>query len=253
MKTVDDIYLYDGTFEGLMTIVYYVLETKTIPQNIIIEHDFNLNLFANYHLLETNENKANKLIKLIPLNTTKISLYIVYNVFLSNEENKELIILYYLINAFKYGKKINCLKLNCVLKALKISKMVRGEAHLLKGFIRFKELNNGILYSEIGPNGNVLQIVSNHFKKRLAQERWIIRDVNHHLVSFYENNKLTILEDKYFDFKNITTTNDETHIDKLWQCFFKTVAIKERTNKRCQMNHMPKRYWQYMNEMKGNL
>lgn len=254
MKKVEDIYFYDGSFDGLMTVIYYCLANKIIPLNILVRKELNLDLFSNYRDFETDASKASSLTKNIPKKISKVSLYITYNVYLSNNEKKEMVILYYLINGFKYGIKINNLvKLNCVIKAKKISKYVRNEAHKLSGFIRFKELDNGIFYSEIGPENNVLQIVSNHFKNRLSNENWIIRDVKHSLVSFYENNKITILKDIYFNFDLINKSNREKEIDGLWKKFFETIAIKERNNKRCQMNNMPKRYWQYMNEMEDKL
>ena len=38
-------------------------------------------------------------------------------------------------------------------------------------------------------------------------------------------------------------------MEELWKSFFKTVAIKERLNKKCQQNFMPKKYWKNILEM----
>ena len=67
--------------------------------------------------------------------------------------------------------------LKCVDASLKISKYVSNENHKLKGFLRFQELENHILYAEISPTNNVLELLSIHFKKRLKNEYWIIKDV----------------------------------------------------------------------------
>ena len=37
---------------------------------------------------------------------------------------------------------------------------------------------------------------------------------------------------------------NEQIYQNLWKMFFKTIAIKERKNARCQMQFMPKKYWQ---------
>jgi len=41
-----------------------------------------------------------------------------------------------------------------------------------------------------------------------------------------------------------STTSSEIAYQELWKLFFKTIAIRERTNSRCQMQFMPKKYWQ---------
>ena len=48
---------------------------------------------------------------------------------------------------------------------------------------------------------------------------------------------------------NLDLSNEEALFEDLWKTFFKTVAIKERTNLKCQMNHAPKKYWKNMLEM----
>ena len=45
----------------------------------------------------------------------------------------------------------------------------------------------------------------------------------------------------------------EENFEDLWKTFFDTIGIKERENKRCQTNNMPKKYWQYMIEMEDKL
>lgn len=40
-----------------------------------------------------------------------------------------------------------------------------------------------------------------------------------------------------------TLSDEEKKYEELWSTFFKTIAIKERTNKRLQMQYMPKKYW----------
>ena len=39
-------------------------------------------------------------------------------------------------------------------------------------------------------------------------------------------------------------TEEEQKYQQLWKLFFKTIAIQERKNARCQMQFMPKKYWQ---------
>ena len=50
-----------------------------------------------------------------------------------------------------------------------------------------------------------------------------------------------------------TTSSNEEMFDDLWKTFYKTIGIKERKNERCRQNFMPKKYWQYITEVKGEL
>ena len=36
--------------------------------------------------------------------------------------------------------------------------------------------------------------------------------------------------------------------EELWKVFFDAIAIEERRNEKCQMNHVPKWYRKHMNE-----
>ena len=45
-------------------------------------------------------------------------------------------------------------------------------------------------------------------------------------------------------------SDEEQKYQELWSSFFKTIAIKERTNQRLQMQYLPKKYWQDLVELK---
>ena len=42
---------------------------------------------------------------------------------------------------------------------------------------------------------------------------------------------------------------EELFYQELWKVFHKSIAIKERSNKNLQMQHMPKKYWKNIIEM----
>ena len=177
MKVLDKTYLYDGSIEGLFTIIYDVLKLKEMPRAITLESSYNPSLFDNIVHIKTDYDKSYQLFKLIPSKISDLAMYEVYNAFLSSDPTKELVIAYFLVNGFKYGKKIDSLRsLNCVFKLQKLSKYVRMEAHRLKGFLRFKEINNHILYATFAPENDILDILSKHFKARLKNECWMIED-----------------------------------------------------------------------------
>lgn len=245
MKT-SDIYIYDGTFLSLLNLINALLKRNIKPLDICGNENDAPTLLNNVITLELNPNFDIKEIKL-----SSSILKTIYYVYLSEEEHKELIIFYFLLNAQKYQDKIFLMRnLKCVTKVLKIAKYVSNENHKLKGFTRFKEINNHILYAEISPTNNILPLLSNHFANRLKNEYWIIKDIERNIYSIYDTKKYYIISGKNINLKDITIDDTEQEIENLWQSFFDTIGIEARKNIRCQMNFMPKKYWKYITEMR---
>lgn len=243
----DKVYLYDGSFINLLNLIIKLIDNKVKPLDIKDEFNYEYNLVDK--TFKMNIDNDGEVINLI---INKISYYafkMAYYVFLSDDMNKELIIYYFLLNGFIHGDKVIYLRnLKCVRSALKISRYVGRENHRLKGFVRFKDYNN-FLYAEIEPTNNVLCLLSEHFSKRLSSEHWIINDTKRKLMSVYQNNEFHIIEANNFNINDFELSNSENDYESLWKTFFSTIAIKERTNKRCQMNLMPKKYWKHILEM----
>lgn len=241
------IYLYDGTFSTLMDLITQLLAFKTKPLNICNQNNYLPSL-----LDETIELKLDNNFDISKIKVTKNILKTIYYVYLSTDEHKELIIYYFLLNGLKYQDKIFTIRnLKCVNSTLKIAKYVSNENHKLKGFLRFQELENHILYAEISPTNNVLELLSIHFMKRLKNEYWIIKDVGRNTYSFYDKQKYYIIADENINLKTLGAIEKEKEVENLWVTFFNTIGIKERKNNRCQMNFMPKKYWKYIIEMEG--
>ena len=172
----------------------------------------------------------------------------------SEEENKELILYYFFLNSLKYRRNIIYHRnLKCVSEVLRISSYVMHEAHKMKGFLRFKELEKNILYAEMEPTNDILFLISCHFTKRLKNEFWIIKDNRRKILSIYDKKHFIIVKDEEFQLSIIRESNNEKDIEALWKTFYKTISIKERKNDRCRRNFMPKKYWKYITEVKEEL
>lgn len=242
-----DIYIYNNDFISLLNLIDILIKNNIRPGNIKNEY-YTPTLLDNIINLEIKNNfqVVDKYIKFVDKNIIKQ----LYYVFLSTDDNKELIIYYFLLNSLKYKNKIIYIRnLKCVDKVLKISHYVSREAHKLKGFTRFKELENKVLYAEINPENNVIEILSSHFKNRLKNELWIIKDINRKILSVYDKNEFYIVDESEFKLLDFTLSDNEESIQNMWKSFYNTIGIKERKNDRCRMNFMPKKYWKYILEM----
>lgn len=248
---MNNVYLYNGEFLYLLNLIKYLCDNKIKPYNIK-DDSFSPNLFDN--IINLNIDVDENIIKFIINDIGENNFKIIFYTFLSNDINKELIIYYFYLNALKYKKNIIYMRnLKCVNESLKISKYVQHEAHKYKGFVRFKELKNNILYAEIEPTNDILYIISKHFELRLKKEYWIIKDIKRNKLSVYDKHNFFIINGDNFKLFNNTLSEKELNIETLWKEFYKTIGIETRRNDRCRMNFMPKKYWKYIIEMSDEI
>lgn len=242
-KLINKTYLYDGTFDGFLTIVFESYSSKTLPQKIFSKSSYITNFLDNTIIFQTNHDKAKRVFNGIEKNICHESLYNSYYAFLSNEKEKEIHILKYLCNGFDIGPEINNkLTLSYVFKVISMRKRVLGECHKFKGLLRFQEVGQNLCYASIHPDNNILEPLGQHFIKRLPTMNFVIHDKNLELCFFHYDKEYKILNSNGINIPTITE-NEKVYQD-LWKTFFKTIAIKERNNPRCQMQYMPKKYWQ---------
>ena len=242
------IIIYDGTFINLLTTIKYLLQANIKPQKIVIEGTYSPSLFET--IIKPNIDNDPTFITKITKSSSKEVLKLITYTFLSNVQNKELVLYYLILNTFIYKDKIIYQRnLNCVNTALKLAHRVSSENHKMKGFTRFKVINNKFLYTEISPDNNILDLLSKHFQKRLKNELWIIKDTNRNILSIYDLNTCHIDSGENIKLLALENNKNDNYYENLWCIFFKTIAIKERKNQKCQMSFMPKKYWHNIIEM----
>lgn len=140
------------------------------------------------------------------------------------------------------------LTIDYVMDTVKMKKNTWFEGHRLKGLLKFRCVGDNLYYAPIHPDNNVIEILGQHFIRRLPSQNFIIHDKNRNIAFMYNTKEHSII-DVPTDFKVSEFSNEEKLYQSLWKAFFKTIAIKERTNKRLQLNYMPKKYWQDLVEL----
>ena len=243
-------YIYDDNFYSLLSLIWYLINLNIIPNKIEARKDYVPNLLDEPEYIELGNitEKVNNLKrKLTPQIITTI-----YYTYLSGSKEKEMVIYDFIKQALIYQNKVFYYRnINSVLKVEKLAKMVSREAHRMKGFLRFKEMNNNFYYAEINPTNNVIFIVAKHFKRRMVNDLWIIKDVNRNIYALYDLNKISFLTEEDIIKLNLNLSTNENTIQDLWKTFFNTIAIKERKNLKLQQNFMPKKYWNNILEMEN--
>ena len=102
------LFLYDSTFEGLLTAIYDGFYSKEPPSYIYGINDSNTPLLlGNIVEIITENEKFLKVKDAIIHKINFLALKRVYTAFLSNEKDKEMLIFKYLKVAFKIGPKVH--------------------------------------------------------------------------------------------------------------------------------------------------
>ena len=205
-----------------------------------------LKIFQTIHgYIETDYEKAQRVFNGIEKNICYEALYNSYNAFLSNTPDKEIYILKYVCNGFDIGPQINnMLTTSYVFKVINMRKRALAECHKLKGLLRFQEIGENLCYSSIHPDNNILEPLGHHFVRRMPSMNFIIHDKNRNLCFLYSNKEYKIIDASGINIPdNFELSYNEKSYQELWKLFFNTIAIKERTNRKCQMQFMPKKYW----------
>lgn len=252
MKTV---YVCSDTVTGIFSGIYDAWKAQkgeeecTIAFRGMIEAE----LFCDYVEVEETQHKAQAVETLIQRHLGKQAYWDIYHAVLADDLKKGEAVLGTMLaaKAIPDSKKImdhlSCPKVG---KVFELSRKVGGEAHLFKGFVRFRELTNDVLYAEIEPRSQVLTCIAPHFANRLPLENWMIYDKSHHMFVVHEAGKRWVLvSDEYADISGkLEVTEKEKEYERLWRGFVKSISIESRENPRCQRSHLPLQYRPNMTE-----
>ncbi|MBN7573163.1 DNA metabolism protein [Clostridium sp. 2-1] len=245
------IYLYDDTFEGLLTSIYDAFYSNgSPPTSIYGKSQTNTPLLlGNIVEISTDINKFKKVKNAIINKINFLSLKKIYFAFLSNYEDKGIIIFNYLKVAFKLGPDVHdFLNVDVIRLVDNITKKVLNECHRFEGFIRFNQIEEKLLYSSIEPDNDILEIIGDHFKNRFPREYFIINDISRQKALIYNTNFYEIIDMDMETYEKLKFHNDE--YTDLWKTYFKATTIEERKNLKLQCRMMPKRYWKHILETK---
>lgn len=133
----------------------------------------------------------------------------------------------------------------CITCIFELCRQTGNEAHHLLEFLRFAELQSGILYAKMHPKNDVLPILATHFTNRLPLENFIIYDATHQTAAVHCSSKDYIIVDASelnLDLTKEFSLEEET-FQNLWKAFFDAIAIEARKNPKLQIQNIPKRFW----------
>ena len=239
------ILVYDGTFEGFLSLVYEVYYEKLKPIKIYKTLP-NKMIFEEIKTIKTIELNSIKVLDAIKAKFPKEILEKILNIFMCDSKEFEMVLLEYIIIGFKEVKQLFNINLESIFYLNNLEKELFKNIHKMTGFIRFEELEDGTLYAKIESKFNIVYFLGKHFSKRFNNQNFIIHDLNRKIAFIKIENNYSIQEVAFFDEPNYSS--NEQKFQKLWKSFFSGVTLKERINPKLQRQLVPLLYRTYMNE-----
>ena len=243
----------EDSLEGILTAIFDAFVEKNKMQEyhdgdiaIVIGENHTLSLFAQQIQVETDLDKAQKTLLSIQ---KKIS-YLAYKKVLSAlchfDADRGNVVLGFLVKGFPMGARVlEDMADPYVMRVIELSRKVDNESHMFLGLVRFFDLGK-FMYAEIESKCHVLPQIMEHFADRYPNEHYVIYDKKRHvaLIHLAFGNSFFVSGDEW----NIDLSQHEDYFERLWSQYFKTIAIEERYNPRCQNNLIPKWYRKHMPE-----
>lgn len=243
------ILLYDGSFEGFLSLVYEVYYQKLEPKVIYKKIPSKL-CFEEIYTIETDINKAKKVFTSLQKTFSKSHLNTIYHVFLCDSQNFEYDLLSFIQLGFKKQNNLSNITHPSIFRTHALEKEYLRLAHKMYGFVRFEELDDKIFYAKVETKFNILILLGNHFNKRLGNHPFIIHDIHRSLAYIKDNNFRGIKE--VAKFETPLHSDDEKYFKTLWKTFFHSVAIENRKNHKLQKQLVPLIYRTHMCEFQDD-
>lgn len=237
--------LYDGTFEGFLTLVYEVYYEK-LPVSTILKKMPESLVFERLHEIFTDENKAQKVLHALQKRLSQAQQKTIFHALLCDTKAYEMALLDYIKIAFKNPQALGNINNPSLFYLQNLEKELLSLVHKMYGFTRFETLDDGSLYARIETKFNVLPFLGDHFAKRLGNFSFIIHDVAR-CLAFVKTDLVQEIRTVESS-QTPTYSEEEERFKALWKTFFKATAIENRYNPKLQRNFVPLLYRTYMSE-----
>lgn len=245
----------EDSIEGIFTGIYEAYEKKYDHSKTYLKAGevINYTLTLNSTYIINDIDKTNKVARTIIREFSRECYTMICKAIASHDEEKANCIYQMIVYGFKISNKsnlINCLGNPWVRRVFELSREVNYELMHLRGFLRFSELENHLLFAKFAPKNNIITFLAPHFADRLPLENFVIYDEIRKLSVIHPINKeWTVIIGEKIDEAFINNLSDsEKEYQKLFIYFCNKIAIKERINLPLQRQMAPIRFRKYMTE-----
>ncbi|MCM1388225.1 MAG: TIGR03915 family putative DNA repair protein [Bacillus sp. (in: Bacteria)] len=253
---MEEIYMIcEDSIEGVFTGIYdaYALKKGHEHIHLQIGEEENYRLFAHDMYIQPDSVKTRKVAETIQRRLGADVYMSICRALATEDEQKAQAVYKTVVDGITHGSGKRVLEnmANPYVNTLfQLARSAGNEIHRMMEFLRFEELQQGILYAGIGPKCNIVSFLMPHFTDRLPLENFVIYDEKRNLYGVHPARKDWYLvsgqEEKVRD--GLRMSDKEEEYQELFTMFCHTIAIKERKNLKLQQQMLPLRFQEYMVE-----
>lgn len=253
----DVVFIYDRTWDGMLTAVFDAFFRRTFPVAILDEGEIPP-LFTEVHRVVSDEEKAGRVFRALQKKLSPTALHALTTSLYSELSGLDMHLFRYVCKAVKAERSIEMnFADDDVLFVTNAARRVGREQLRMMQFIRFQKTADGTYFSMVEPDCDVLPLVLPHFSDRFSEECWLIYDRRRRYGYYYADHKpvRVTFEDDSPVFRlpdgrlsEEMRDEDERWYQDLWRTYFKAICIRERMNPRKHRQDLPMRYWKYLTE-----
>lgn len=241
------LYLYDGSFDGLLTAYFYAYKDPAV-YDIVRQNCYQPDLLSQPRSVATEADKAARIDRAVYQQLSANTMRNLYLLYLSELPHCELLGLRYLRLCFTKGAAVNRAKQHPIIGQVEdCRRKVMTEYDHMKGFLRFEQIGQQTYFGRFAPDHNQLPLLLPHLQKRFSDQKLIVYDEKRSCALIYDLEQSAIIPFCQQDAARLLQGRRDETIE-LFQQYFQSIAIKERTNPRLQAQYMPHRYRKYMPE-----
>lgn len=254
------VFICEDSMEGIFTGVYEAYQFK--KEEGIESHDLlhlavaepqTYRFFTHYEKIETDSEKAAKVCRTLKKELGDNTYYDLCLALTCADGEKADAVYHTIVTGLKYHDKNVLARLHdsAVNKTFACRRTAGNELHYWIEFLRFEELENGILYAKIGTKNHILPFLVPHFADRLPAENFVIYDEVRGEFALHPRFKQWYLVTNHeFDEKELVFSEEEQIYRELFTEFCNTIAIEERIDLKLQTQMCALRYRPYMVEFR---
>ena len=245
----------EESIEGIFTAIYEAYEQKKKYEDVFLQMgaEGEFRLFTEYTVSTPDSGKASKVIRTV-LREFGEEVYTTFCQALATPEPERGDAVYHAI-VLGYTMKnkrslMDNLANSYVNKVFRMGRQANNEILHMKGFLRFSELESGLLFSEIGPKNNIITFLAPHFADRLPGENFIIYDSSRDIAVLHAAFKeWVVVSGEGINLEEARRFSEqEMEYQAMFQYFCQKIAIADRVNKNLQRQMLPLRFREYMIE-----
>lgn len=249
--------LYDGSFDGLLSTVFAVYAAKYPPEAVHISADpGDTDLFGHTVAVAASAQHAARVLDRLQRQLGRRGIQTLMYGFLSAGKDMPDTFLRIVRLALAQPHRSDILGdygHPDVMQWAQWVKAVGREKHHMEAFVRFEEYRiagetEPLYAARIEPQFDVLPLIAHFFRKRYADQQWLVFDVGRGYGVYCDKTGLHRISDLNLASEQAALSERERQYQKLWRRYFKSAAIASRANPRLQRQMMPQRYWRYLTE-----